>query len=40
MEANTGPDWVVVRMWLLIRMHVKQTDGPICLETPFLTKDK
>ena len=40
MEANVGPNRVVVGMWLLIGMHVKQADSSVRLQAPFLTKDK
>lgn len=40
MKANIGPDWVIMRMWLLIRMHVEQADNSVHLKASFLAKNK
>lgn len=40
MEADIGPDGVVVGMRLLVRMHVKQADCSVSLQAAFLAEDQ
>lgn len=40
MEANIGPERVVVRMLLLIWMPVKKTHSPVRLQASLLAKDQ
>lgn len=39
-EADAGPDWAVVRMRLLVRVHVERADGAVGVQAALLAEDE